>query len=259
MAPGDNIGADCGLASSIPIKFLKCRHFQPVGRSKGACEIALKMLAFTDFHGNKEAFEKAGELIRNDSCDCVVVAGDVANYSIEVAKQRLVELGKAMVPLFFVPGNMDSPELASWSGTSLVRPLHGRSARVAGIFLAGLGGSPPGPFSTPFQIEEEEAARLMNEATTGLANEALVLVSHCPPKNTKVDIVPSGEHAGSIAVRNFIEMFKPAVVISGHIHEAKGIDSIGQTTIVNTGPAQRGDYAEITLERRVTIKLGKFS
>jgi hypothetical protein len=219
---------------------------------------ALRMLGFTDFHGNNEAFEGAKQLIRNDKWHCVLVAGDIANYDDELAKRRLTELAEPGIPLFFVPGNMDGPELSSWPGTDLVRPLHGKSARVGGVTLVGLGGSPPGPFSTPFEVPEERAAQLMNRALAGFEKGSLVLVSHCPPKNTKLDVVPSGEHAGSMAVRNFIEKFKPAVVVSGHVHEARGIDSIGETALVNTGPARRGNYAEITLEGRVSVRLRNF-
>jgi hypothetical protein len=218
----------------------------------------VRMLAFTDFHGSDEAFARAKELIRNEKWDCVVVAGDITNYDVELAKRRLTKLAEATVPVFFVPGNMDGPGLSSWPGTDSVGPLHGKSARVDGVFLVGLGGSPPGPFSTPFQIPEERATQLMNQAMAGFEKGSLVLVSHCPPKNTKLDVVPSGEHAGSVAVRDFIEKFKPALVVSGHVHEAKGIDSIGETILVNTGPAQRGNYAEITLQGRVSVRLQNF-
>jgi hypothetical protein len=75
--------------------------------------------------------------------------------------------------------------------------------------------------------------------------------------NTRLDMVPSGEHAGSIPVRSFIERFKPTLVISGHIHEARGIDSIGETTLINPGPA-RGNYAEITLNNKASVTIRNF-
>ena len=216
------------------------------------------MLAFTDFHGNNEAFARAKQVIRDDKWDCVVVAGDVANYDVELAKRRLKELAGPRIPLFFVPGNMDGPELSFWPGTDSVRPLHGKSARIGAVTLVGLGGSPPGPFSTPFEVPEERATQLMNQALAGFERGTLVLVSHCPPKNTRLDIVASGEHAGSMAVRSFVEKFKPALVISGHVHEARGRDSIGETILLNTGPAHRGNYAEITLEGKASVRLGDF-
>jgi len=221
-------------------------------------ETSLKVLAFTDFHGDNDAFARARQLLRKGKWDGVLVAGDIVNHDPELAKRRLTELAEVAEPLFFVPGNMDNPELASWPGTSSVRALHGKSATIGPVFLVGLGGSPPGPFHTPFEIRDEEATRVMGKGMVGFSKGRLVLVSHCPPKNTKLDIVPSGEHAGSIPVRNFIEKFKPALVISGHIHEAKGIDSIEETTLINIGPAQRGNYAEVTLNNRATVTIRNF-
>ena len=219
---------------------------------------ALRMLAFTDFHGNSEAFQGAKKLIRDDKWNCVVIAGDIANYDVERAKRHLTELAEPRIPLFFVPGNMDGPELSSWSGTDSVHPLHGKSARIGGATLVGLGGSPPGPFSTPFEIPEERAVQVLNRALVDFEKGSLVLVSHCPPKNTKLDVVPSGEHAGSMAVRSFVEKFKPTLVISGHVHEARGFDSIGETALVNTGAAHRGNYAEIILEGKASVRLRNF-
>jgi hypothetical protein len=220
----------------------------------------MRILAFTDFHDSDEAFWNAERLVRNDNWSCVIVAGDIANYDDEIAKQRLTQLGDAGVPLLFVPGNMDDPELAFWPGTKSVHPLHGKSKIIQGVFFIGLGGSPRGSFSTPFQLPEERAMQLMNQALAGFTDDILVLVSHCPPKNTKLDVVPSGEHAGSMAVRSFVEKMKPVLVISGHVHEAIGIDSIGETTLVNTGPARSGNYAEITLEDNVrpSVRLANF-
>jgi len=37
------------------------------------------------------------------------------------------------------------------------------------------------------------------------------------------------------------------LVISGHVHEAQGIDRIGSTALINVGPAQRGNYATTLL------------
>jgi Icc-related predicted phosphoesterase len=47
------------------------------------------------------------------------------------------------------------------------------------------------------------------------------------------------------------------VVICGHIHEARGIDMIGTTRIVNCGPAGKGEYAGIYFVENVTMELCK--
>jgi uncharacterized protein len=217
----------------------------------------LRILAFTDFHGNQDAYRRAKELIANEKPDFVIVAGDIINYDSNRAKQLLLDLGTVGHPVYFVPGNMDGRELGDWEGGENVHALHARCKNYEGVSLIGLGGSPYGPFKTVFEYSEEEAETLLEKAAKNWGGRLFLLVSHCPPKNTKVDQVSSGEHVGSTAVRRFIEKTRPTLVVSGHVHESQGTDTIGSTTIVNTGPAQTGHFAEITITDRVAVKFPK--
>jgi uncharacterized protein len=63
------------------------------------------------------------------------------------------------------------------------------------------------------------------------------------------------QHVGSAALRAFIERTQPALVISGHVHEARGTDQIGPTIAVNCGPAVKGFYAIIELTDKVNVEL----
>lgn len=216
-----------------------------------------KILAFTDFHGNQDAYRHAKEAIANERPDFVIVAGDVINYDFNQAKQLLLDLAAVGHPVYFVPGNMDGRELGDWAGSENLHGLHGRCEKRGGVSLIGLGGSPHGSFKTVFEYSEEEATALFEAAAKSYGGGLLILVSHCPPKNTKVDQISSGEHVGSISVRRFVEKTQPALVVSGHIHESQGTDTIGSTTIVNTGPAQRGQYAQILIANEVTVKFPK--
>ena len=217
----------------------------------------VNILAFTDFHGDRNACSRAKQQIAADEPDLVIVAGDVTNYDVNRAKQFLSELGNTGLPVYFVPGNMDSIELGTWSGNEMVHSIHGRCDYLQDIALIGLGGSPHGPFSTPFEYSENKAAELLDKAMKTYHGGKLILVSHCPPKDTKIDRVLSGAHVGSGAVRRFVEKTQPLLVVSGHIHEAQGTDAIGSSTLVNTGPAQRGDYAKITLKEEVMVEFAR--
>ena len=217
----------------------------------------MNILAFTDFHGNQEAYRKAREVIALQKPDFVIVAGDIINYDSQRAKQLLSDLESSGRPIYYVPGNMDDAELRSWTGDSNLRSLHGRCENLGKISLIGLGGSPQGPFRTVFEYSEEEAADLLEKAMNDYRGGKLILVSHCPPKNTKVDCAFNGEHAGSMSVRKFVEKVQPLLVISGHIHEAQGVDKIGKSTIVNTGPAKNGDFAKIAVGYDVTVTFAK--
>jgi hypothetical protein len=217
----------------------------------------LVILAFTDFHGRQDTYRKAKQLISREQPTLVVVAGDLVNYDAEHAKQLLLELGQAGRPIYFVPGNMDNADLGDWPGSDRIHPLHGRCEHADELCLIGLGGSPLGPFKFSFGFTEESAARLLNSLAKNCYGSRMILVSHCPPRNTKIDRVLSGEHVGSISVREFVERVQPLLVISGHIHEAQGVDKIGSTTLVNTGAAQYDCFARIMLGQTVTVSFQK--
>jgi hypothetical protein len=96
---------------------------------------------------------------------------------------------------------------------------------------------------------ESEIADHLEAACEGVSASArLVLVSHQPPSNTAVDRAGIGKHVGSAAVRHFIERHRPRLCFSGHIHEAQGTDTIGETLLVNPGPFLDGRYAWVELD-----------
>jgi Icc-related predicted phosphoesterase len=215
--------------------------------------LGLRIFAFTDFHGNEEALQSARARIADEKPDAVIVAGDIANHDAEKAKRFLAHLAEARSPVYFVPGNMDNVDLVTWSGSESVCGLHGRCEYLGTMALIGLGGSPHGAFTTPIEYSEKEAAQVLQRALSNYHGGDLILVSHCPPKDTKIDRVIIGQHIGSGTVREFIERTHPILVVSGHVHEAQGDDRIGSTVVVNTGPAKRGNYAKITVDKSVVV------
>jgi Icc-related predicted phosphoesterase len=70
-----------------------------------------------------------------------------------------------------------------------------------------------------------------------------VLLAHVPPQGMKVDRTFFWVHAGSTAVRAFVDQVQPTLVFCGHIHEGRGIELSGKTTIVNCGFGGGGHYA----------------
>ena len=49
-------------------------------------------------------------------------------------------------------------------------------------------------------------------------------------------------------VRDFIVQYKPDVCISGHIHESRGKDKVGDTIVLNAGMFRDGWYIEIDID-----------
>lgn len=216
----------------------------------------LRILATTDFHGNAEAFRKTALKARQSRADLVVVCGDITHFgSLQQAKELLSPLFTAQCLVLFVPGNCDPPTLTE-EKIETIESIHGECKQIDNINFLGIGGSSPTPFDTPFELTETEIAHILEQGFNSCQTKhQIVLVSHSPPKNTKVDLTFTGEHAGSVSVRKFIEKTNPKLVLCGHIHEATGTDKINNTTIINPGPARHGHYALIDLNKTINTKL----
>jgi hypothetical protein len=79
------------------------------------------------------------------------------------------------------------------------------------------------------------------ETVAALADPArTILVSHSPPHGTACDMIHTRVHVGSRALRRYIEVRRPPLVLSGHIHESPRVtssyrDLLGGTLVVNPG------------------------
>lgn len=81
-----------------------------------------------------------------------------------------------------------------------------------------------------------------------------IFVMHCPPDNTDLDIISTGAHVGSIALRNFIIKHQPYLTLHGHIHETVEMSGefkqeIGDTLCLTSGNNDIGeDLAVLVFE-----------
>ncbi len=217
----------------------------------------MKVLVGTDFHGDEAAFEGFAVRAEEEKAEVLLICGDITHFgTLSEAKYLLSLLAARRVPLLFVPGNCDPPAL---TGVDMegANCIHGKRVAYGDTTFLGVGGSPPTPFSTPFEMSEEEIMETLNRASANLSDSRwLVLVSHTPPYGTRVDAAFAGHHVGSSSVRKFIEEREPSIVFCGHIHEARGNDQVNNTIIVNCGPARHGDYARATFNDEITTEFG---
>lgn len=203
----------------------------------------MKLVALTDIHGNRGMAKRLAEHLKKEKPDALIIAGDVTNFSgAEVARKVLEPLLETCVPILAVHGNCDGrdmPELLEELGIG----IHNKRRELNGIGFVGIGGSNITPFNTVWELTEDEIREILERNY----RPGDVIVSHAPPKDTKADRVHSGLHVGSSALREFIEDNQPPLVITGHIHEGRSVDRVGETVIVNPGPLFRGYYAAIGL------------
>lgn len=217
----------------------------------------MRLLAVTDFHGATTAIGRANEKAAKEKSDMILVCGDVTHFgSYDLAKEFLRLLAKSKLPVLFVPGNCDPPELIQGVRIRGVTNLHGTCKVQEDLCFVGVGGCPPSPFFTSNEFSEEQILETLENAYAKVdETKKLVLVSHAPPYNTRLDTASLGKHVGSMAIRKFIEDKRPILAMCGHIHEARGVDRLGSTIIVNPGPASRGYCARVAISRKINVWL----
>ncbi len=196
-----------------------------------------RALIFSDIHNDARALEK----LIGIEADYYFCAGDLVSW-----QRGLDKMAEIMKPradrMYVLPGNHESEsDIVQFCARHGFHNFHSGKLQAGGVWIAGLGYSSPTPFHTPGEYSEEEmAARLEKFAEL----KPLVLICHAPPLNTKLDRVRDGLHAGSRAVREFIEKYHPSDFFCGHIHEAEGVvEQMGETRAQNVG--KRGHVLEL--------------
>ncbi len=209
------------------------------------------IVALADIHGNTQHLKAIAHDLR--AADVVLLVGDLATFRHEAALEVLEAVRAYNERLLTVPGNCDAPSLGDHLSREGIN-LDGGTAVVDGVGLAGLGGSLPCPMGTPNEYTEEELEATLKRATDDLPPDMPhVLVSHQPPFDTVADLARTGKHVGSRAVRAAIVRLQPLVCFTGHIHEGRGTDSIGDTMIVNPGPFWAGTYAYAEIDGELKV------
>ncbi|MGM0417373.1 MAG: metallophosphoesterase family protein [Thermodesulfobacteriota bacterium] len=195
----------------------------------------MRVVSFTDIHGRFSVFSKSKKLLK--SADVVVLSGDITDFGGQREAEKCIkELGRYFTgQVFAVTGNCDysSAEIAlDKNGIN----IHNSVVLHNGFSFAGLKGSLVTPFSTPSEFTEDDYAYFIKNIEAELKKDfPLIFVSHQPPFNCSCDRLSNKTHVGSREIRAFIEKNKPGVCFTGHIHEAVGTDTIGQTVVVNPG------------------------
>lgn len=217
----------------------------------------MRILAVSDLHGSRSAARLAVAKSEAEAVDVIAVCGDITHFgSVEEARGILSILSASSLTVLFVPGNCDPSSLADETSVEGAKCLHGRVVEVGGLQFIGLGGSPPSPFSTPFEISEEELAQILVRAAEKInVKERLIVLSHSPPSAARVDLTSSGLNVGSVSLRSFVLEHHAIGVLCGHVHEACGSERVNDCMVVNVGPADRGSCALIDVDERFIVRL----
>ena len=189
----------------------------------------VKALIFSDIHNDKAALERLMAI----EADAYFAAGDLVSWA-----RGLDKMGEAMKHrserVYVLPGNHESAsDIAALCERFGFADFHGATAEIGGVRFAGLGYSTVTPFDTPGEYGEDEIAERLEKFVPW---KPQVLICHSPPLGTPLDRIKEGLHAGSRAVREFVEKHQPAHFFCGHVHEAEGVAiQMGATRAMNVG------------------------
>jgi uncharacterized protein len=207
-----------------------------------------------DVHDRFDAVDAA--LTRIGPVDLLVVGGDITTFGTPDDVSRAVAQWRPLAPrLLAVAGNCDSPAIDSRL-VELDVSLDARGVVLDGVGLFGASAGPHSPLHTPYEVPDAELARRAELGLAGVTGARFRLFCpHAPPHGTACDRLRSGEHVGSPALRAFVDRVGPDLVLCGHIHESRGLDDLGATTVVNPGPVASGHYAVVDVGERVSVEL----
>ncbi len=193
----------------------------------------MKILMFSDTHGDIRSIER----IVAQPADVYIAAGDLSTF-----RKKLDACGEALEPLgeklWLLPGNHethnDTRTLCERYGfVDFHRQVRTLESSQGVTHWAGLGYSNITPFNTPGEYSEEEIAKALSAFDDF---KPLYLVVHFPAYGTKLDEYAPGKHAGSPALREWVERIQPQYLFCGHIHETAGkSDLLGATKCINVG------------------------
>jgi len=188
-----------------------------------------KILAASDLHGDSSIAKKLANKAAKNDVDLVVLCGDITG---------LIETRDIIKPfkdknqkVLLIPGNHETFATADFLAEFYgVKNIHGYSAKYNDVGFFGCGGA---DFGLNPMTEKEIFSTLKKGFENIKDQKKKIMITHMHAAETKAEF--SG-FEGSISIKKAVEQFKPDILISGHIHEAEGIEEkLGKTKIFNVG------------------------
>lgn len=214
----------------------------------------MDIIIFSDIHNDVENLLSYFDKIKELKFDVVVCPGDFTDINTpkgftqeDITKLIITELKGLKKPFLAVPGNVDTKDIINILEKEDVS-IHGKGRVINDFGFYGYGGAKT-PFETNIEPGEEELKMGLKNAWKDVEKmKYKIQVTHNPPFGTRVDMVQSGAHVGSSVVKGFIESYDPILAISAHIHEARGIDQLKKTFLINSGRFPEGYFGLVNIE-----------
>ncbi|MFO7792791.1 MAG: metallophosphoesterase [Candidatus Saliniplasma sp.] len=201
--------------------------------------MSFKILVVSDIHGSYRSINRINAAIYNHEPDTVVICGDITNFGDrEEAIDILEKIGADSI--IGVTGNCDPADIKeSFEEVGGVN-LDMTNYETSNFVFAGISGS---------NYSQDRLLRFEK-----IAFNANILVLHSPPYGF-LDEVSKRKHIGERGLLDVISNIDPKLVLSGHVHESRGIMKEAGTVYVNPGPAYEDNLAIVELGISIRAKL----
>lgn len=197
----------------------------------------MKVLFFSDLHNQERFFPILKK--KSKEVDLIVCAGDASIFSFDLEHilKKLNGFGKQIL---MIHGNHEEPphELKELCKKfKNIDFFHGEERLFNNLRFIGWGG---GGFSKidiglELFLKKIRQERKEREKNGLLKHENIILVTHAPPRRTKLDKL--WDHVGCQTIRTAIFQLNPILAVSGHIHDNAGVeDTLKNTRLINLGP-----------------------
>ena len=136
-------------------------------------------------------------------------------------------------PLIFVRGNHDPP--GRQGGYPQEAEIDGRVVKERGLLIAGLEGSIKYSDGPHQYTERQMTAKVLALRLSLRLRHPDILITHGPPAG--VNDGTDAPHRGLQAVRRAVELFRPRLLLHGHVHpygrEIQREAQLGETRVIN--------------------------
>lgn len=196
--------------------------------------------------------------IRHDlsSADLILLTGNITSQGgLEEAKNIIEPLKMINPNILSVMGKKDDKEVLDYLESENLS-IHGKGRIYGEIGIFGLGGGSISLFKNNIEFSGKELTYYLSEGYKIIKDcKTIILVSHTPPFNTKLDKIANGDHVGSRAIRSFIFKYPPNMLVSSSIHNGAIIDRYGTTMLATSGSLSLKQYLLIDLVESNQIKI----
>ena len=185
----------------------------------------MKILCFTDTHGNKKAMNALKLAYDKEKPDIVLCAGDFTSFQQDT--EEILDKIKQLSPVFLIHGNHeDEDSIAKLCKERGIHYAHKKVFHYKDCTIIGYGGG-------GFAQRDEEFERFWKKVKI---REKGILITHQPPLGTQLDKA-NGDHVGNKSYLLALKDPKLKLFICGHMHENVQVaQEINGKLVMNPGP-----------------------